>query len=82
MTYSPKFLRVPIETSPDEVLALIFKVAADLPLGRREHPVPLAIAGVSQRWRAVALCSPEIWTTIRVSGRRCLRHAILFLHRS
>ncbi|KAJ7143002.1 hypothetical protein C8R44DRAFT_726289 [Mycena epipterygia] len=75
-------VRIPIERPPDEILALVFKEAADLPLGRRESLVPLAISGVSKRWRAVALCSPEIWTTIRVSRRRSLTHAALFLQRS
>ncbi|KAJ7602924.1 hypothetical protein B0H17DRAFT_901230, partial [Mycena rosella] len=73
---------IPVERPPNELLALIFKVAADLPLRRHELPVPLVVAGVSTRWRAVALSSPEVWTTIRVSGRRHLAHAALFLQRS
>ncbi|KAJ7777682.1 hypothetical protein DFH07DRAFT_797527 [Mycena maculata] len=75
-------LDTPIERSPDEVLALIFKVAADMPLGRREQSVPLTVSAVSRRWRTVALSSPELWTTIHVSHRRSTDHATLFLKRS
>ncbi|KAJ7157710.1 hypothetical protein C8R43DRAFT_1105948 [Mycena crocata] len=71
-----------IEQAPDEILSFIFSVAADLPLARRAPPVPLAISAVSRRWRAVVLSSPEVWTTIRVSGRRSREHATLFLQRS
>ncbi|KAJ7925635.1 hypothetical protein B0H13DRAFT_1705795, partial [Mycena leptocephala] len=70
-------LCVPIERPSDEVLALIFKVAADLPLARNESPVPLTISSVSQRWRAVSLSCPEIWTTIHIAGRRSLPTAYL-----
>ncbi|KAJ6496296.1 hypothetical protein C8R45DRAFT_823452, partial [Mycena sanguinolenta] len=73
---------LPVERPPDEVLALIFKAAADSPLTRGDASVPLTISHVSQRWRAVALASPEIWTTIRVSGRHHLSSVSLFLERS
>ncbi|KAJ6471622.1 hypothetical protein C8R47DRAFT_988259, partial [Mycena vitilis] len=72
----------PVERAPDEVLALIFKMAADRPLWRAESPPPLIISRVSERWRAVALSSPEIWTTIRISARRPIHEAALFLIRS
>ncbi|KAJ7601851.1 hypothetical protein DFH06DRAFT_1399910 [Mycena polygramma] len=72
----------PVERPPDEVLALIFKMAADRPLWRGESPLPLTISRVSERWRAVALSSPEIWTTIRISSRRPIDEANLFLERS
>ncbi|KAJ6535575.1 hypothetical protein B0H19DRAFT_1183780 [Mycena capillaripes] len=74
--------RVPAQRPPDEVLALIFKITADLPLGRTESPAPLAISRVSQRWRAVAVSSPEMWTNVCVSGRLSLNTATLFLRRS
>ncbi|KAJ7677098.1 hypothetical protein DFH06DRAFT_1122361 [Mycena polygramma] len=73
---------VAIERPPDEVLALIFKAAADLPLLHNESPPPLAISRVSQRWRAVSLSSPQMWTTIRISARQSLLDANLFLERS
>ncbi|KAJ7486924.1 hypothetical protein FB451DRAFT_1228350 [Mycena latifolia] len=72
----------PVEHLPDEILALIFKVEADLPLGRHERPVPLIISSVCKRWRVVALSSPEVWTTVRISARRSLACATVFLQRS
>ncbi|KAF7364333.1 F-box domain-containing protein [Mycena sanguinolenta] len=74
--------RLPVERPPDEVLALIFKAAADSPLSRGDTPAPLTISYVSRRWRAVALSSPEIWTTIRISARHHLSDVSLFLERS
>ncbi|KAJ7752645.1 hypothetical protein B0H16DRAFT_788773 [Mycena metata] len=70
-----------IEKLPDELLALIFRTAAELPLSRDQSAAPLTIAGVCQHWRAVALASREIWTTIHVSEERSLDIAALFLER-
>lgn len=82
MPYQVDETCVPAHRPPHEVLAFIFKVAADLPLGRTESPIPLAISGVSRRWRAVAVSSPEVWTNICISGRLSLNLATLFLQRS
>ncbi|KAF8191003.1 hypothetical protein K438DRAFT_1591745, partial [Mycena galopus ATCC 62051] len=73
---------LPVERPPNEVLALIFKEAAESPLALRKIPVPLTVSRVCQRWRAVALSSAELWTTIRISERHRLNAATLFLERS
>ncbi|KAJ7046320.1 hypothetical protein C8F04DRAFT_939280, partial [Mycena alexandri] len=75
-------MSAPIENLPDELLALIFRTAADLPLSPEGWAVPLTVASVSQRWRAVALTSPEVWTTIHISEDRSLDIAALFIERS
>ncbi|KAJ7607065.1 hypothetical protein B0H17DRAFT_1119293 [Mycena rosella] len=77
-----ELLPIPVERPPNELLALIFKVAADLPLRRHELPVPLVVAGVSTRWRAVVLSSPRCGPRSAFLARRHLAHAALFLQRS
>ncbi|KAJ7132685.1 hypothetical protein C8R46DRAFT_1140563 [Mycena filopes] len=72
-----------IDSLPPELLTLIFRTTADLPLSRAEcTPAPLVFASVSPRWRAIALNSPEIWTSIRISADRPPAIAALFLTRS
>ncbi|KAF7364413.1 hypothetical protein MSAN_01102100 [Mycena sanguinolenta] len=58
-----------VETLPNELLAEILKLGADSPLPRQNlvPPFPVAVSRVSRRWRAIMLCSPELWTTIRLS---------------
>ncbi|KAJ7615645.1 hypothetical protein DFH06DRAFT_1239695 [Mycena polygramma] len=59
------------DSLPDEILATILKLVADLPVlaSRRTRPAPVAASRVSRRWRIVALGSPELWTNIRISHR-------------
>ncbi|KAJ7922501.1 hypothetical protein B0H13DRAFT_2409473 [Mycena leptocephala] len=74
-----------IDTLPDEVLALILKLAADSPVPAwlRKPPFPVTVSRVSRRWRAVTLASPELWTTIRLSHRsRSWSWATVFAKRS
>ncbi|KAH7888858.1 hypothetical protein F5I97DRAFT_759309 [Phlebopus sp. FC_14] len=69
----------PIARLPVEVLNLIFKEAAASPLGAdaaqpKDDDVPqwssprpeLLLSHVSRHWRAVALSTPALWTTIRL----------------
>ncbi|KAJ7861444.1 hypothetical protein B0H14DRAFT_2742281 [Mycena olivaceomarginata] len=72
----------PAERPPDEVLALIFRLAAETPLAPSEDEASWVISNVNQRWRAIALSSPELWTTIRISRRHSLGGTQLFLARS
>ncbi|KAJ7844875.1 hypothetical protein B0H14DRAFT_2775691 [Mycena olivaceomarginata] len=72
----------PAERPPDEVLALIFRLAAETPLAPSEDEASWVISSVNQRWRAIALSSPELWTTIRISRRHSLGGTQLFLARS
>ncbi|KAJ7615674.1 hypothetical protein DFH06DRAFT_1367240 [Mycena polygramma] len=60
------------DSLPDEVLAAILKLVADLPVlsSSRTPPAPVAASRVSCRWRVVALGSPELWTNIRMSHHR------------
>ncbi|KAJ6528243.1 hypothetical protein DFH09DRAFT_935318, partial [Mycena vulgaris] len=70
---------------PDEVLATILKLLADLPLPLldRTPPAPVAASRVNRRWRTVALGSPELWTNIRISHRsRSFPWAAVFMRRS
>ncbi|KAJ6487167.1 hypothetical protein C8R47DRAFT_517081 [Mycena vitilis] len=57
---------------PDDVLAAILKLVADLPVitSRRTLPAPVAASRVSRRWRVVALGSADLWTNIRLSHHR------------
>ncbi|KAJ6605377.1 hypothetical protein DFH09DRAFT_203487 [Mycena vulgaris] len=73
-----------IDDLPDEVLALILKLVADLPADPRARlPFPVAAGRVSQRWRNVVLGSPELWTTICISHRsRSWIWVPVFLRRS
>ncbi|KAJ7194402.1 hypothetical protein GGX14DRAFT_378012, partial [Mycena pura] len=73
---------IPVERPPDEVMASIFKEAADYPLAFNELHSALAISRVNSRWRTIALSNPALWTTIRVSERRSLNTAAVFLRRS
>ncbi|KAJ7666937.1 hypothetical protein DFH06DRAFT_1185093, partial [Mycena polygramma] len=55
---------------PNEVLAAILKLVADSPIPSGDlWSYSIAPSQVSRRWRAVALNSPELWTTIRLSHR-------------
>ncbi|KAF7365117.1 hypothetical protein MVEN_00383000 [Mycena venus] len=74
-----------IDNLPDEVLALILKLVADLPeLSWNRAPTsPVAASRVSRRWRIVCLGSPELWTNIRISHRsRSWNWAAVFVKRS
>ncbi|KAJ7856317.1 hypothetical protein B0H13DRAFT_1178165 [Mycena leptocephala] len=74
-----------IDTLPDEVLAVILKLAADSPVlaWLRKPPFPVTVSRVSRRWRVVTLASPELWTTIRLSHRsRSWSWATVFAKRS
>ncbi|KAJ6569239.1 hypothetical protein B0H19DRAFT_692233 [Mycena capillaripes] len=70
---------------PDEVLAIILKLVADIPVptSARTPPAPVAASRVNRQWRVVALASPELWTNIRISHRsRSFHWAALFVKRS
>ncbi|KAJ7763916.1 hypothetical protein B0H14DRAFT_3165534 [Mycena olivaceomarginata] len=74
-----------VDNLPDDVLATILKLVANLPVlsSERDPPAPVAASRVSRRWRIVALGSPELWTNIRIShllGSR--RWAATFVKRS
>ncbi|KAJ6568862.1 hypothetical protein B0H19DRAFT_1134079 [Mycena capillaripes] len=74
-----------IDDLPDEVLAAILKLVTDFPvlLSDRNPPAPVSASRVSRRWRAVALGSAELWTTIRLSHHsRSWSWAALFARRS
>ncbi|KAJ7500068.1 hypothetical protein FB451DRAFT_1385712 [Mycena latifolia] len=74
-----------VDYLPDEVLAIILERIADSPPPtlHREPPFPVAASRVSRRWRTVALGSPELWTTIRISHRsQSWRWAAVFFRRS
>ncbi|KAJ7622086.1 hypothetical protein FB45DRAFT_121635 [Roridomyces roridus] len=71
-----------LERTPPEVLSLIFKAAADEPLGTTDVPIPLTICHIHKRWRLIALSSPEIWTTIRISRSHSVELAAHFLRLS
>ncbi|KAJ7617921.1 hypothetical protein FB45DRAFT_1103242 [Roridomyces roridus] len=76
-----KILRLGI--LPDEVLAVIFKLVSDALTKPAAHLVSIAMARVNRRWRIVALHSPELWTTIRISHRLPSLHwAAVFISRS
>ncbi|KAJ7174095.1 hypothetical protein C8R43DRAFT_977064 [Mycena crocata] len=63
--------RISVDDLPHEVLTLILKRVADFPIPSldRKAPFPVVAGRVSHHWRAVALGSPELWTTIRLSHR-------------
>ncbi|KAJ7159759.1 hypothetical protein C8R46DRAFT_1287365 [Mycena filopes] len=70
---------------PNEVLATIFKFAADLPpfAFDRMLPFPVVAGRISCQWRTVALGYPELWTTIRIfDNSRSCHWAALFTQRS
>ncbi|KAJ7726578.1 hypothetical protein DFH07DRAFT_1000830 [Mycena maculata] len=74
-----------IDSLPDEVLAAILKLVADMPVPswNRTPPFPVAASRVNRRWHAVALGSPELWTNIRISHRsRSWQWAAVFVQRS
>jgi hypothetical protein len=54
-----------IESLPNEILAEMFE--AGVSLSQRQHSIPSfqdAISGVNRRWRAVAVSTPRLWSTI------------------
>ncbi|KAJ6555845.1 hypothetical protein B0H19DRAFT_137019 [Mycena capillaripes] len=70
---------------PDEVLAIVLKLLADLPVAfsYRTPPAPVSASRVNRRWRIVALSFPELWTNIRISHRsRSCHWAAVFVKRS
>ncbi|KAJ7649482.1 hypothetical protein DFH06DRAFT_1475852 [Mycena polygramma] len=75
----------PADMLPDEVLATVLKLVTDLPMAfsGTTPPAPVPASHVNQRWRIVALNSPELWTTIRISHRPAsFNWAALFVQRS
>ncbi|KAJ7473965.1 hypothetical protein FB451DRAFT_1247525 [Mycena latifolia] len=72
-----------IDTLPDDVLAVILKLAADTPAPAWAVPFPLVASRVSRRWCTLARGCPELWTTICISHRsRSWIWAALFVKRS
>ncbi|KAJ6630257.1 hypothetical protein B0H10DRAFT_2207944 [Mycena sp. CBHHK59/15] len=74
-----------VDTLPDDVLAAILKLVADLPVAShgRAKPFPIAATRVSRRWRALTLDLPELWTNIRISHHsRSWKLAAVFVRRS
>ncbi|KAJ7691348.1 hypothetical protein B0H17DRAFT_566364 [Mycena rosella] len=74
-----------VDNLPDEVLAAILKLVADMPVPawNRAAPFPIAAGRVDRRWRALVLGYPEFWTNIRIAHRsRSWIWAALFVKRS
>ncbi|KAJ7451208.1 hypothetical protein B0H11DRAFT_2289048 [Mycena galericulata] len=72
-----------LDTLPNELLEIIFKLVADSPSPSRRGLPPVAVSRVSHRWRAISLACPELWTTIRISpSSRSWGWAAVFAKRS
>ncbi|KAF7345136.1 F-box domain-containing protein [Mycena sanguinolenta] len=73
-----------LETLPDDVLIEILRLVARSPVPEtRPLPFPIVASRVNRRFRAVALTSPTLWSTIRLSRRsRSWHWAPIFLSRS
>ncbi|KAJ7042027.1 hypothetical protein C8F04DRAFT_1390879 [Mycena alexandri] len=73
-----------IDILPDEVLATVLKLVADLPASSWEKlPFPMSASRVSPRWRIITLAYPELWATIRISRHsRSRKLAAMFVERS
>ncbi|KDQ21937.1 hypothetical protein BOTBODRAFT_217749 [Botryobasidium botryosum FD-172 SS1] len=74
-------LLIPINRLPDELLSLVFELAASDSTYRpdvRTH-IQLIVSGVSKHWRGVALNTPDLWTAVNKFNRP-LAH--LFVTRS
>ncbi|KAJ7184523.1 hypothetical protein C8R46DRAFT_1064316 [Mycena filopes] len=73
-----------IDILPDEVLATILKLVADLPAASqtRQH-FPVSASRVSRRWRIITFAYPELWANIRISPNwRSRKLAAMFVERS
>lgn len=62
----------PIRTVPDDVLLAIFQWCSELAVYDRDatplvpEDAPWTLARVSRRWRALALSSPRLWSTVNI----------------
>lgn len=82
-------VNAPIESLPNEVLAMVFQAGCILPC-RKAHrpnkrpdpPFELLISLVSRRWRNVAISTPKLWTKICVLPRQPLDLVMAYLTRS
>lgn len=68
---------------PNETLMHIFLHGLDdIPRSAHALPLPIAVAGVCRSWRAVALCTPELWTRVFVTFATPVNHLQTYLERS
>ncbi|KAF8179723.1 hypothetical protein K438DRAFT_1842661 [Mycena galopus ATCC 62051] len=77
--------RITLEALPDDILATILQLVAAFPIPEwnRGPPFPITASRLSRRVRALALASPELWSTIRLSHRsRSWGWAVAFVKRS
>jgi hypothetical protein len=79
----------PIESLPNEVLAMVFQAGCILPcrkvhrLNKRpEPPFELLVSLISRRWRNVAISTPKLWTKICVLSQKPLDLVVAYLTRS
>lgn len=77
-------LDAPSSSIPDEILATIFEVGTLIEQIRRpRRHFGVIVSHVTQRWRAVALSTPRLWTKIRCSpGARWHDRIASYFHRS
>ncbi|KAK7007831.1 hypothetical protein R3P38DRAFT_2644479 [Favolaschia claudopus] len=74
-----------LSTLPSNILLKILNLVADspIPVWHRVPPFPIQLSRINGRIRDLALASPELWTTIRLSHRTHFwKWAPLFLERS
>jgi hypothetical protein len=56
----------PIDRVPNEILSIVFEQNAGFRISWRDLPCEIKLSHVSQRWRELALNSPNLWRNITV----------------
>ncbi|KAF5309783.1 hypothetical protein D9611_013608 [Ephemerocybe angulata] len=81
-------MRIPVNWLPNEILGQIFLCLTekewnpDAPSSPLLTDPPITVSHVSQRWRAVALSTPYVWSFIHFRGRWNEARVRIFLSRS